>query len=271
MKVKRVFPLMLMAMGLSLLCLSCDKNEEEGTLPELPPVEALQMPLDDFIGNPSENENLKSGYTYTNALYSYGTVSVWNLLVSVPMVVPVAAYLEALNHTPVYLGENSWEWSYALTQGEDAYSARLVTTRISNEEFTAEMFITRAGFFEDFKWFDGTIRYDRTHADWTLYEGPESQVAWLNIEWNMDWELEVSDITYEIVKADADEYGSSITYGVTEDDDYDAFYNISFSQKETFIKWNRTTKEGTVKDESFFGDADWHPWNSLFHDVVIPG
>ncbi len=270
MKFKRVFSLLAAAMWLSFFSISCSKTEDQGILPELPPVESLQMDFSEFIQNTSGWEDLKGvGYTYSNASYSYVSVSVWNLLVAVPMVVPVAAYLEALNHTPVYLGDNSWQWSYALTQGEGAYSARLVTNRISNEEFTAEMFITRDGVFEDFKWLEGTIRYDRTHADWTLYEGPASQVALLNVEWNMDWEEEVSDITYEIVKADDNEFGSYITYGVTDDTDYDAFYNISFSQNETFIKWNRTTKEGTVKDEAFFEDTDWHSWDTLFHDLDV--
>ena len=56
---------------------------------------------------------------------------------------------------------------------------RLVTKRISNDEFQAEMFITRVGV------------YDRTHAEWTMYESPLSNVEWLNIEWNREWEPDV--------------------------------------------------------------------------------
>jgi hypothetical protein len=183
------------------------------------------------------------------------------------MVVPVGAYAEALTQTPVYLGDNSWEWSFSGLADGEAFSATLVASRISNEEYTAQMFVSKEGEFEDFKWYEGTIRYDRTHADWTLYESPVNAVPWLNIEWNKDWEQETSDITYTIVTPGGDENGSFITYGVTSDTDYNAFYTVSLSDKETFIKWNRTTKEGGVMDETQFGDADWHFWNELLLDL----
>ena len=181
------------------------------------------------------------------------------------MIVPVAAYLACLDQTPVYLGDNSWQWS-ATWGGAVSYSARLVTTRISNEEFNAEMYISKTGSYTDFKWFEGTVRYDRTHAEWTMYESPLNNPPWLNIEWNMDWEQGLSDITYTIVQ-NGEEYGSYITFGITDNPDYDAFYTISYSQKETAIKWNLSTKNGRVMDEVNFGDADWHCWDELLLDV----
>ena len=159
-------------------------------------------------------------------------------------------------------GSGPYTWA-----GAETFKARLVTTRISNEEYTAVMFITKVGSYEDFKWYEGTLRYDRTHAEWTMYHSPQENVEWLSIEWNKDWELEVSDITYTIVKPGDQEYGSYITFGITDWDVYDCFYAISHSQKATFIEWNRTTGEGRVKDEVNFGDADWHCWNELYQDI----
>ncbi len=251
--------------------LSCSDKEEKDTLPDLPPQEALLMDFSAFIDNPAQ-EGLKSTLSIDNALYSYVTAIVWHTLVNVPMIIPVAAYLESFNHTPVYLGDNSWQWSYSWA-GAVSYSARLVTTRISNEEFRAEMFITQTGSYVDFKWFQGIVRYDRTHALWTMYEPPTQEtmeidtVGWLSIEWNMDWEQEVSDITYTIIKEDHQEYGSYITYGIVDNDVFDAFYTISHSQKTTYIEWNRTTKEGRVKDEVNFGDSDWHCWDAYLQDT----
>ncbi|SMO49634.1 hypothetical protein SAMN06265379_10213 [Saccharicrinis carchari] len=267
MKANTLFSVLASALLLVLLSTSCTKNDEPGNMPELPPVESLMMDFGQFIDEPSDNETLKAGYTYGNALYSYVSVSFWNVMVTVPMVIPVAVYLESFNHTPQYLGDNTWQWAYTVTEGADAYSARLVATRISNAEFTAEMFISKAGSYEDFKWFEGTVRYDRTHADWTMYESPANNVAWLNIEWNKNWEQDVSDISYKIVKPGDKENGSYITYGITNDADYDAFYTISLSEKQTFIKWNRNNKTGTVKDEVHYGDALWHCWNEDAQDV----
>jgi hypothetical protein len=100
-----------------------------------------------------------------------------------------------------------------------------------------------------------------------MYKSPENNVAFLTIEWNMDWEQEVSDITYTIVETGNEEYGSYITYGITADTDYDAYYTISLSQKLTEIKWNLTTKAGMVKDQMKFEDSDWHCWDELYQDV----
>lgn len=264
---KRIISLVATTLVLVLLSISCSENKDPDTLPELPPIDALMMDFGDFIDDPANKKGLKSLNTYTNSRYSYVTVTIWNVLVTVPMIVPVAAYLESFNHTPVYLGDNSWQWSYSVSAGTDTYTARLVTKRISNDEFTAEMFITRVGVYENFKWFGGTVRYDRTHAEWTMYEIPPSNVEWLTIEWNRDWEQDVSDITYTIVKPGGAENGSYITFGIVDDDVYDACYTISYSQKDTYIEWNRTTKAGRVKNEVDFGDLDWHCWNELLQDV----
>lgn len=263
---KKILSILLTSLLLLLLSISCSEEENRDTLPELPPVEALMMDFDLFIDNPAQGGAKKSLPTYNNALYSYLTVGIWNAIASAPLLVPVVAYVECIKQTPVYLGNNRWQWSYTLS-GAETYTARLVTTRISNEEFTAEMFISLAGSYEDFMWFEGTVRYDRTHAEWTLYESPQNNVELLEIKWNMDWELEVSDLTYTLVKSGHEEEGSFITFGITDDAVYNAYYTISLSDRETFIEWNTTTKEGRVKDELNFGDSEWHCWDSNLQDV----
>jgi hypothetical protein len=263
MKKNRFLTILATVILIAITSYSCEKDKDQDTLPELPPVEALMMDFSKFIDDP--NQGMKSE-TYFNAPYAYATVFIWNVLVSVPMIVPVAAYLESFKHTPVYLGDNKWQWSYSVTGGGKTYTARLVTTRISNEEFTAEMLVSDNIAMQDFKWFEGTIRYDRTNADWTMYD-PQDNLAWLEIEWNMDWEKEVSDMTYTIVKEGNEEFGSYITFGITDETDYDAYYTISRSVRETMIEWNLETSVGRVKDTVQFGDDLWHCWNELFQDV----
>ena len=51
---------------------------------------------------------------------------------------------------------------------------------------------------------------------------------------------------------------------------YDAMYDI-FNKGQnnlTEIKWNRTSKDGRVKDPAHFGDEDWHCWNHLLEDTT---
>ncbi len=252
---------------LVMLAVSCSKDDED-TMPDLPPVEALSMDFSDFSELP-DTTDLKSTEGYWNFAYAYTSVSFWNALTVVTMAVPVASYLESLNQTPVYLGDNSWEWSYTVTVLHLEYTARLVTTRLNNEEFKVEMFISLTGVFEDFKWFEGTVRYDRTNASWTMYQGPDhSGSAWLNIEWNKDWEADTSNIRYTYVMTGDTEYGSYIEYGITDDTDYDAYYTVSGSQSTVEIKWNRTSKAGRVKSEAVFGDTGWHCWDESFMNVT---
>lgn len=217
------------------------------------------------IINP-ENQLPTSYVNYGHGLFNVG---LWNSVVTVTMAVPVAAYIEALKHTPVYLGDNSWKWEYSVVVGENTYLAKLLASRISNEEFKAEMYISNNGMggYSDFKWFEGIIRYDRTHAIWSLNESADNPAEWLEIEWNMDWEKEVSDITYTITKAGDDEYGSFINYAITDNAIFDAAYTVSGSSNTINIEWNRTTYAGRIKDPVKFSDEAWHCWNNLLEDI----
>jgi hypothetical protein len=263
MKQNTIISLMAFAVMISLVITSC-KKDDKGNVPDLPPVESFQMDFSDFTVFPDTTDNLKSLNTYKHFTYSYVTVGVWNLVTTVALAVPVAVYLESFNHTPEFLGDDTWQWTYSV----DTYTARLVATRISNEKFTAEMFISKTGIgaYEDFKWFEGTVRYDHTQASWKMYESPVNNVQWLSIEWSKDWEADTSQITYTNVKAGAEEFGSYITYGITDDADYDAFYTLYSVEAEVNIKYNTETKAGRVKAPVYFEDSDWHCWNELFQD-----
>lgn len=264
MKQKRIYAFMAMVVMMALVVISCSKDEENSA-PEMPPIESFQMDFSDFSEFPDTTESKKSLHSYQHFAFSYVTVGVWNVITTVALAVPVAVYLESFKHTPESLGDGIWQWTYSV----DTYTAKLVATRISNEEFTAEMLISKTGVgaYEDFKWFEGTIRYDHTHASWKLYESPTNNVQWLDMEWTKDWEAGTSSITYTNVKAGSDELGSYITYGIVDDPDYDAFYTLSSAANEVNIRYNTETKEGSVKSPANFGDSDWHCWNDLFQNV----
>jgi hypothetical protein len=238
---------------------SCKKEDQEP--PELPPVDAILMDFSYFDdGVPQDKKSVDS---YNNFGYSVLTIGVWNVAAAVNVIIPVAAYAEAFNHEAVYLGDNSWQWMYSVTIAQATYTVKLITNRISNEEFTVKMLVDKSGEagFEGFKWLEGTVRYDRTSASWTLYESPT--VAWpvVNIEWTRDWEKDLYSIKYTCEKPDSDLHGGIIEHGVTEDTVFDAYYIITFPSNTVNIEWNRTTKAGRVKSSGYFGDSEWHCWN----------
>ena len=263
MKQKTIISLMTVAVMIALVSTSCSKDDEGGA-PAMPPIESFQMDFSDFTVFPDTSDVKKSMPGYRHFTYSFVTVSVWNLVTTVTLAVPVAVYMESFNHSPEFLGDDTWQWTYSL----NTYTAKLVTTRKNNEEFSAEMFITKSGenAFEEFKWFEGDIRYDHTSATWRMYESPANNVQWLNIEWRKDWEAGTSDITYTNVKAGSEGFGGYITYGIVDDPDYDAFYAVFSAKAQVTVEYNTETKAGRVKDRGHFGNDDWHCWNEQFQD-----
>jgi hypothetical protein len=246
---------------------SCKKDEDKDDLPELPPVEALLMDFSDFESVPGDKKAVQS---YENFGIAVLNVALWNLLTQVLVAVPCIAYAEAFNHEAVYLGDNSWQWSYSITVEQVTFSAKLISKRISNKEFTLKMLVSQSGTdgFTDFKWFEGTVRYDHTAADWTLYSEPQNPVPVINITWTMDWETELYTIKYINVVAGSEEYGSYIEHGVTEDTPFNAYYIISTTSGTINIEWNKTTKAGHIKAPEFFEDANWHCWDETLADTV---
>ena len=134
---------------LVIVSISCNKDEHD-TQPDLPPLEALSMDFSDFTTFPDTTPALKSAGYYTNFAYSFANVFLWNGITTAVMIIPVAAYTECFNHTPQYLGDNSWQWSYTVTMMTITLEAKLITKRIDNETFSAKMYITNSGVFEDF-------------------------------------------------------------------------------------------------------------------------
>jgi hypothetical protein len=265
-KLKPILSVLLVALIL-LTSNSCKKDDKD-ELPELPPKEALLMDFSDFeyADIPGNKKALATCYNFT---FAVSNVVVWNVFATALVAIPYLAYAEAFKHEAVYLGENSWQWLYSITDNQSTYTAKLISKRISNEEFTLKMLVSKSGTggFEDFKWFEGTVRYDRTAANWTLYSSPEVTTPVMTIDWTKDWEKNLYSIKYTNVQT-GNNYGSYIEHGITENSPFNAYYNISTAEGTVQIEWNTTTKVGHVKSQEHFGDANWHCWDGYFSDVV---
>ena len=262
--------LLLIAVISGALVFSGCKKDDGGDAPELPPMESLLMDFSDFDDPSDTLSTKKEQVSYYNWGVAFLNVAFWNAYITVGLAIPVASYAEALRQTPVYLGDNQWEWNYSVTVNAQTYTAKLQAERISNEEFTATMYISGSGAFafNDFKWFEGTVRYDHTHALWTLYESPLNPVELLSVEWNRDWEAGTGDITYTVTKTGITETGSYISFAIDPAWTYDAVYTISLSTHIALIEWSRQTRAGRVKCTAW--DNEWHCWNEFLPDIECP-
>ena len=263
MKILRVASIAL-AVSLLLAGSSCNK-ESEGKQPVLPPLESLVMDFSDFDSPASETKS--SAASHINFNHAFTSLVFWSGASAVTMALPVTAYAYALEQDAVYLGDNSWEWSYDFQWNSIDYRATLTAVRLSNEEFTAEMVIALSASPEQgVLWFDGVVRYDHTHATWNIYR--DGTVAALGIEWSGDFELGDKSLQYTYTEPGKDETGSFIRYDYHPSEVYDASFTVSLSAGTTLVQWNTTSKEGHVQDELKFGDAGWHCWDSLENGLV---
>lgn len=253
----RVLALISVAISLMLSFNSCDKEIVDNR-PVLPPVESMVMDFSDFDEQPGKKS---ASASYENFLHSYFSVLFWNVASTVTLALPVTAYGVALQQTPDYLGDNTWEWDFDFPLNSLNYTATLTGIRISNEEFSMEMVIASALTpNQGVKWFDGVVRYDHTQATWNLYK--DGSVKILEAEWNKDFVTEEADLTYTYTEPGQAETGSYIMLAYEPQEFYDAAYTISLVAGETVIQWNTTTIEGRVKDPVKFEDFAWHCWDT---------
>jgi hypothetical protein len=243
---------------------SCDK-EPVDQRPELPPLESLAMDFSDFTEEPAGTKGTL--VTYANFGYSYLTVAYFNVLATLVSALPVTAYTYALQQTPVYVGDKTWEWTFDFPWNFANYTATLTGARINNEEFSMEMVIALSAAPDaGVKWFDGVVRYDHTHATWTIFKNGTTAV--LGIEWNKDFETGEADLTYTYTEPGQVETGSYISLAYLPGEVFDAAYTISLSDGMTNIEWNLDSVEGRVKAPAHFGDNDWHCWDSQVNGLV---
>lgn len=259
----------------SFAVLSCEDESKDDDAPPLPPEESFIIDFSDFEDPSDTLKSTKATLTHQNWGTAYLKASFWNFVITVHGIIPVTAFLESFNHQPVYEGENTWSWSYAYTIGSATYTAKLTGKILETEEVKWEMYISKTaaiGGFSDFKWYEGTARFDRTSGHWILYYSPTENYEFVRIDWTKNWLDSTGGIKYTNIVPEGTENGGYIAYGIVDDPFYDAYYEIYNKGRDNLaeIEWNRTTKKGRISDPMTFGDEDWHCWDSLLMDIVCP-
>jgi hypothetical protein len=218
----------------------CEKEKEEGLL--LPPLSSFALNIDDFDAAPEKSIDPKSNFHLV-----VGAVSYWNLVLSLSMAIPVAAYAEAFKHDAERVDNDTWQWAYSVNE---SYSAKLTADVLADSVYLT-MYISKAGEYNDLVWYTGKCDILRTGGEWMVYDVPlSSQTTWLHITWNADFETETFDIKYLNVKPEEVYEGSYIEYGLTTDLDYNSYYNLYNSNTNMLyeVDYNTETHVGTVTD-----------------------
>lgn len=263
---------------------SCEKDEETGTPPVLPPYESMAIDFSDFTDNSKSTTDLKMEFTDLNLTsnVNYGwaglTVLIWNVTLGSVLAVPVASFYASFNNVPTFIGDATWEWTYNVAGFASTYTARL-TGQIRVNDVKWEMYITKTGIggYDEFKWFEGTSDIDGNGGQWILYHSYNFQDPVLQIDWEKtSGEIGMVKYTYIRETDDSGETetfnGSYLEYGLQEDD-YNAYYNVhAYAESvndfvDTYIEWNTTAYFGHIKAEHIYQDTEWHCWDTDGNDI----
>lgn len=263
-----------------LLLTGCGSEEVAGSGPEppdIPPVSTFVMDFSDFTESTSltqpsgDGAAVWLGAAKENWTFASLNVLVWNTVLTVGLAVPTASFIAAFGKTPVLHTDSTWVWSYNFFANDVLHLAEL-HGRVDGNQVTWSMYISKQDAFTDFLWYTGISDLDVTEGSWTLYDNPDNPTPLLGITWHRNPDEGTCDITYTNIVPEGPENGGYISYGITGNTPYDAFYDIynKGADNHTDIEWNLTTKEGRVRDPLHFGDSEWHCWDTALEDVDCP-
>lgn len=272
---RKVISLLLIAIVIGVLTSGCKKKP--GDPPVLPPLESIAIDFSNFETiTKSADIILPKGVENSNWEFAALVAGYWRAVIFVTLAVPVYAFDHAIDQTPVYLDDKTWQWDYSVTYFTVTYKARL-TGQIRTDDVQWKMYITRegAGGYNEFLWFDGTSNLDGKGGKWTLNHSALYQEPVLTIDWQGNGTA-ITKVKYTYVRTlndarDADPFkNSSIEYG-TQTGTYDSYYIINYYNGATFadmeVQWSSTDLFGRVKCLSCFSDDLWHCWDQNYINV----
>ncbi|HNW97184.1 MAG TPA: hypothetical protein PKK00_02085 [Bacteroidales bacterium] len=265
-KKMRIFLLTVTILTSIVLQPGCKKDH--GDVPTIPPKSAFVMEFSALDSNNTGGKffgKVDSVGQYSNYLFAAGNVCVWNVIINVGLAVPVASFVHAFGYQAEWNNSaDCWEWKYDYTV-ITTYSAKL-QAKVTGNTVHWEMYISKQNDFQDFLWYSGDSQLDNTEGTWTLYDNPISNKELLGIVWHKDDINGTADITYTNIVPGGAENGGYISYGITTDTTYNAYYNIYNKGKNnlTSIKWNVANKNGQVSDSLHFGDNVYHCWDENY-------
>jgi len=120
---KSVALIFLMVLAASFLT-GC-KKEDKGDPPGLPPVQSMAIDFSNFEleGKSSIPGQSAKGTEDSNWRFASTVAMLWKGVIVTTLAVPATAFQIAINKTPGYLSDKTWQWSYDATVTIDQVSA----------------------------------------------------------------------------------------------------------------------------------------------------
>lgn len=270
---------LLILFALSIFALqSCKKEEvikpEEMVAPELPRQDMIVMPFQAFsdldtteFQNGSLDE--KDNNSYFNWFHAGVNLVFWNTVLTIHMAVPVAAFAEAFNHPAIYLGNQTFQWTYVVTEFNQTYVVRLTGQYLNSNEVEWILRASEAGATSEFVYYSGIVAVDGSAATFTLNHQPANPQEYLLIEYQTDLSTDDGSIRYTNIIPGDPGNGNYIEYRVDNSTEYNRAYDVYGGNSNDFleIQWNEPANYGRVKHPARFFDNNFHCWDTNLMDV----
>ncbi len=246
---------------------ACSEDEENfnpGTAPEIPPIESMLINFDNFQEDSNKGGREMSQLNWGRSAIQVG---VWNVIITLNLAVPVAAFQASLTSTPEFDRDRGlWVWRFDYDFVGRTYSSEL-TGKVTSDGVEWQMFISQENGFQDFLWYTGTMNLEGTEGFWFLNASADDPNPFLRIHWEKESET-IGRVKYSDVKEGSPNKDSFIEYGI-QDSELDRFYNISITSTNNVvnIEWSKATGEGRIKEPNFYNDENYHCWDASFDDV----
>lgn len=243
-------------LSLVLVIGSCSKDNENA--PPLPPESSMKFETAHF------SDASKSSFHFGVAAFQVG---LWNAIINVGMAVPVASFSYAIaNDVPENVADNKWLWSYTFNADGKNFTANLYGT-LNGDVVEWEMYISLDGVYNDFLWYRGQSRTDRTSGYWVLKKSPLENVDLLRIDWLYSPELNTGDVKYLNVEENGPENGGYVAYGNNATGTFSVFYDIYNKGKNelTEIEFDPKTTKGRI---NYPAEDKWYCWDENQQDAV---
>lgn len=250
-----------------ILLMSCSDDDGafvQGAQPELPPQSSMAPDFSAF--KDGENGRLE---TTQNWPYAAINVGVYSVIIYASLAVPVTAFQFAVDQTPSFDSNTGlWEWEYDVDlQSKGQYNVRL-TASVDNQDVDWKGYISKAGQFDNFVWFEGQSNLAADAGSWDLYESPNTPSKWLSVQWTKDESDATVNSSFTIEK-EGDFKNSSISYSIDGNTPFDSHVTIVDTKNSNTVEidWNSTTSVGRVKSPLKFGDELFHCWDANLTDT----
>ena len=181
--------LAILLMTAAAACNEDPTSPDGGSPPELPPLTTMTGDFSLF-GSQSQSAShvtMAAGTSNTNFANAAIRVFAAQVVTTATLAIPVATFAATANNTPTFEDDGLWHWRFTAMHGGETYMSHL-SGRIQGEDVVWTMGITSPTHdppLDDFVWYGGVGRVDRTSGTWTFYDpsSPSMATSVLTIDW----------------------------------------------------------------------------------------